>query len=236
VWCRCKKAPIGFTNKDTGDLWVCSRCGKPTRQVFEGLTAMLGPNDATCLLSVSGKSNGIFEIRWATKSGVKITLEYHPYPRKVDMHNGRELLLHQWQMLDSAVNNIHTTKDPDDLMYQKARARTLCEVIHSFMPQFYESADHVAREALSRFSCRAEGVEHETPGLGEKYWDPNTRADGTPYSQPQKPKPRSTGNLVPATALVSVKKGIEGGMFTVDQIATMYSMTAPEVKEQLGLA
>lgn len=206
--------------------------------VLEGLTAMRGPNDAIALLSVHGKVSGVYEIRWRCKSGIKTTLEYHPYPRKVDMNNGRELLLNMWQMLDATVNEIHDELTPLQ-EYNKGRARALCEVIHSLMPQFYESADDVVREALARFKDRINFIEHETPGLGEKYWDPNARWDGTPYgvkSTTTVTKKKASGNLIPPPAVVSVKNGITSGMFTVEQIANMYNMHSHEVKEQLGLA
>lgn len=155
------------------------------------------------------------------------------------MENGRELLLHMWQMLDEAVNEINNEQNPlQD--YYRGRARALCDVIQSLMGKFYESSDDVVREALARYKDRIAEVEHETPGLGEKYWDPNARWDGTPYgvagpSGASKTVRKKSGNLIPPPALTSVKQGITTGMFTVAQIADMYKMTPTEVKEQLGL-
>lgn len=153
------------------------------------------------------------------------------------MQTQSSLLSGIWEMLDNAVDNMHTTKDADDLAYQKARARTLCEVLHPLMSPFYESPDDVVREALARFKARTGGEEHETPGLGEHIFDRNTRWDGISYSAAPAPKKsKRTGKSIPPSSLGSVRQGIDSGMFTVTQIAQMYDVSPDEVKEQLGIA
>lgn len=241
MWCICTKAPVGFKERAPGEIWVCSRCEQPTLQYFNRLTAMLGPNDAICLLSDHGRRDGVHELRWDTKSGRKTTLVFLPYPMKVGMEYQSSLLHKLWHTLDDEVDFIQTDRPVVvelDQVTHKARARMLAEVLHTLMQPFYESPDAVVHEAMARYRDRQAGTEHETPGLGEKLWDPNARWDGSPYGIPATTtkKSKRTGKSIPPSSLGSVRQGIESGMFTVSQIAQMYDVSSDEVKEQLGIA
>lgn len=249
MWCICTGGgKHGFTRISNSNLWGCAECLKPTRLVFEKVTDMYAPATAIALLSVHVREDGIHEVKWATPAGEKVTLSYHPYPRKVDMNQGRGLLLSLWQRLDIAFAGLKDAPGDPEIALAKLQCRTLAEVLAEFMQPFFTSADDIAREAQRRYQAQQTGTEYETPGLAEKIWDPNSRWDGTVFSDEsltkvdagQRPKAaavsKRTGNKIPNDSINASTQAIQLGMFTVAQIAKTYSMSEAEVKEQLGLA
>jgi hypothetical protein len=141
--------------------------------------------------------------------------------------NPNDVLLETWKLLDAVMAEIkspHTTT-PD---WYKAQGRAYANVLATFMPPFFDDPDEIVREALRRYDNR-DNPEYETPGLGVKFL--------AQFDKPKKyvKEEKRTGNKLPDTAIENIKKAIESGMFTVDQIATNYKVSPAEVKEQLGL-
>lgn len=234
MWCvsnPCKG--FGYIALEDSLLWGCAGCRKPSRMVFEKVTDMRVPHKATAILGSHGGADGVWHSRFATENGIKTCLTYHPYPRKVDMDQGRELLLQTWKKLDAHVDIIKDPKSADELFYSKAAARTLAEVLVMFMKPFYATSDDIVREAMNRWKSRQDATEHETPGLAEVIWDPTKNWDGSDRTLPGAGV--KTAKKIPETALNSSIKGIMSGMFTVSQIAKMYDTTEEQVKVQLGL-
>lgn len=235
MYCDCKKAPNGFRRQDEGDLWVCSRCGKPTRLVFDKMTDSRAPRGATSIVSVIGRSTGINETTWRMQDGGQVTtVNYHPYPWKVDMDQGRDLLLGLWQRMDEHMDRLmHPGTPLSDKPIHKACARQIAEIVVDFMPQFYDDTDTVVKEVVARYKARKDGAEHDTPGLAEAIWHRETDRFGNLPSEAPKAIKR-TGNTIPDQAVATAKQALETGMFTLKQLATTYKMTEAEVKEQLN--
>jgi hypothetical protein len=243
MWCTCR-SKTSFTvaildDESVHDLWVCSTCRKPTRMVFEKLTGLMCPFGATALLAVRSRPDGINELTWATPDGRKTTLHFAAYPRKLDMPEQATLLNTLWSMLDYEIDEV-MSPGAIDREYSKTRSRALCDGIAVLMAGFYADSDAVAREGLARHKARADGTEHETPGLAESIWDPHTRWDGTPLAPetPQKARPIAkkieNNTPLPPEAIPAVKKALETKMMTISQIAAMYKVSEATVFAAVG--
>ena len=235
----------GFTRQTDSDLWVCADCLLPTRMVFAKMTNGRVPRNAKWIASVFGRITGVNEVTFVLEDNSQVTcLYYHPYPKKVDMNSPRDLLGEMWHDLDNTVDRIRSGNEITT-EYLKAYANGIAVCLQKIMYKFYPDVASVSKEALERALARERGETRESPGLAESIWDPNTRWDGTPYSVENEARaragkkvavaPKASGNSIPATAVEGVKNAIASGMFTVKQVATTYSMTEPEVREQLML-
>lgn len=205
---------------------------------------MLTSARATAVLSTHGKTDGTWITRWATEvSGERIeTMNYSPYLRKVDMpqNDGRGHLVKLWERLDEHIELIKFVmgggKDPEDVNLTKARATELSVVIAQLMSPFYSDSIAVLQEAQARWSARVEGREHESPGLAESIWDPNTRFDGTPYSRDAVAKVRNGGALSKKTVVFDdtkinfIRHCLETGSQTPEVLAGMFGCTVDDIK------
>lgn len=235
MWCTCGNrqgyACVYEDGKQT-DLWVCSRCRKPTRLVFKGHTDMLVPKGATALLSCTGRGDGITECRFATPEGKVTTLTYTPYPRKVDMDQGRGHLLNIWEKLDTELALIKQDVGGHYAEYHKARAGALAEVLAGLMAPFFTTREEITREALARWTAKQEGRDHVTPGLAEEVWDPQRNFDGSPRT------PVGGGTAVVTTKALKlrpeqvafVKKALDGGMMDAPALAGMFKVDVSEIE------
>lgn len=259
MYCTCGKSGDGFEvakldGAPQWDLWVCARCHKPSQMVFRKLTNMYAPHGALALLSSVGRRDGISEIRWAMGTNErKTTLEFHPYPRKVDMEAGESLLRKTWELLDKKVDVILAEpKGPGDNAIEadnreRARneARGVAETLAILMQPFLTSADDVVKHAVKRHKARAAGTTHETPGLAEHLWDPNTNWDGTPRvpvaalktrpkaSVASKPPAKGGKSLTPEEA-AGIKDAVESGMFSIEDVASMFKVSIATVESALS--
>lgn len=240
MWCRCGKGKShSFTampEPDKGDFafnydfWVCSSCLKPSRLVFEKVTDMLAPSNATALLSIRGRYDGVTELVFATLDGKVTCLVYHPYPRKVGMDQGRGLLLKTWELLDAATDTVmKKAADPWSLenvgiKEVQAEARAYANVLAMFMEPFFTSADDIVREAVTRYKARQAGVQRDTPGLAEHIWDPRKDWDGSDKVLPNaNPQPKvNLGRQLTSEEAEAVANALSAGMFTVEQLAEMF--------------
>lgn len=222
------------------DFWVCSNCLKPSFLVFKGITHMHYPQRATGLSSIVGHSDGRTILTWHTEvSGEKVkTMAFHAYPRKVDMDQGRDVLVKFWQDLDVVIDGIRDTTHPMGLQaleIEKTRAYTLAEVLAHLMSPFYENREAVLAESMNRWKARQEGkTDHESPGLAERIWDPATRFDGTPYSVEAEKKAR-TRTAKPKVVLddqkvTFIKHCLENGSMTAEVLAGMFNCTVDDIK------
>lgn len=156
------------------------------------------------------------------------------------------LIFKTWELLMRKVEIILTPPmndlERDNAERARYEGRGIAEVLAIQMKPFMESADDVVRHAVACFHDK----NHVVPGLGQHLWDPMYNPDGSPrvpLNAPKKatatkPAPqvqKRTGNTIPDSALAGVRGAIATGMFTVKQVATTYSMSEAEVKEQLGL-
>lgn len=234
--CTCgKDGKMGYTRL-ADDLWVCANCKRPTRMVFTKLTLNHAPRQATGISSVIGDDAGRNILTWTTTvSGEKIkTMMFHAYPRKVDMDQGRNICLELWKSLDASITGIREATIHSDQEWHKFRARAQCEVIALIMAPFYENADAVGHEALKRYDARKEGRDHESPGLAEAIWNPNTRFDGTPYSEESESKARRSP-AKPKVALDDqkvnfIKHCLSTGSQTPEVLAGMFSVSVDDIK------
>lgn len=255
VYCTCTGGGRGdgYAPPEEGDTWVHYRCGLVPRYVFDRITKMRVPRNAKSLISVYSQTDGINVVKFVLEDGTFVEcLYYHPYPFKdAPMSEQRDVLLKFWQDLDAAIDRVNqvctNAIEVADQNTARIQARTYCEMLAFLMHRFYEDGNSVGREAMARYHARTAGVEHDTPGLAENLWDPATRFDGTPYSKESEAKvrtggratktaPKRTGKRIPDEAVDGVTQSLGSGMFTLTQIAGIYSMTEAEVKEQLGLA
>lgn len=266
MYCTCGKQGNGYTvamldGEPQWDLWVCANCLKPSQMVFRKLTNMYAPYGAKACLSVSGRRDGIFEIRWAMEDGTrKTTLEFHPYPRKMDMNAGDSLLRRTWELLDSKVDIILAEPEgPGDNALQaeardraKYEARGIAEALAIHMQPFLTSADAVVKEAVKRHKNRLAGItDYDTPGLSEHLWDPMRNWDGSertkiakprskPAAAPKKtapPKPKvdakSTKTLSPEEA-DGIKEAVGSGMFGKEEVASMFGVSLETLEQALA--
>lgn len=219
------------------DFWVCAECHLPTRMVFEKLTNRYAPARATHISSVVGDSAGRNILTWGTPvSGEKIkTMMFHPYPRKADMDQGRNICLELWQKLDYEIDTIRS-QNAQLTEYNKTRATALSEVIALIMSPFYADSTAVLQESMNRWTARQEGRDHESPGLAEAIWDPITRFDGTPYSREAEAKARSGGAKTAPKAKLDeqkvtfIKHSLANGSMTPEVLAGMFACTVEDIK------
>lgn len=264
MYCTCGKQKDGYTvalldGEPQWGCWVCANCHKLSQTVFRKLTNMYAPFGAKACLSVYGRANGISEIRWAMEDGTrKTTIEFHPYPRKVDMNAGESLLRRTWELLDSKVDIILAEPNgPGDNALEAAareraryEARGIAETLAIHMKPFFESADDIVKEAVKRHKARKAGAAHETPGLAEHLWDPNTNWDGTPRVKVAEPKSRtrpvaapkkaapkvdntSTKQLTPEEA-DGIREAVASGMFSKEDVASMFKVSLATVEQALA--
>jgi len=171
------------------DLWVCSICSRPSRLVFIHMAKRHMPIGAKKLLSAHGKKNGIWILRWSMKDSQEVvtTMTFTPYPRKIDMpgrDDGREVLVEMWKMLDEDINLIRSADTPELSREQaKAAATRTAEMLAIIMAPFYADKQAVLAESMTRWKARQDGITHESPGLAESIWDPDTRFDGTVFEK-----------------------------------------------------
>lgn len=237
MFCRCKKAPEGFT-RIAGDLWGCTRCSLPTRQVFEGVThGMYILAGATALLSYEGHGDGRATLTWGMADGSKVrTMVFKPYPRKVDMDQGRNILVELWRRLDSNIEQIRSIQTDSALLdYEKAQANCMAATIALIMPTYYEDSTAVLRESMNRWKAHQADEEHVTPGLAESIWDPSTRADGTPWSRENESKARSEAKpriliKLDDQKTAFVKHSLANGVLTAEKMAEMFGCTVDDIK------
>jgi len=155
------------------DFWVCGNCNLPSRMLFEGLIMGYMPRRATSILSHVDHGNGTATNTWATEvSGERIqTASFHPYPRKVNMDQGRNIVVELWHRLDQAIDQIRGGQvDVQLLELEKIRAMTLAETIVLVMPHFYAETNLVLAESMERWKARQAGEVRDTSGLAESEW------------------------------------------------------------------
>jgi hypothetical protein len=247
MFCQCGKRSQGFTaaRKLGGgefdfnyDFWVCSMCHKASRLVFEGIThGMYAPANATALLSYEGHGDGRASCVWAMKDGTKATtMVFKPYPRKVDMDQGRNILVELWHRLDSNIDQIRSAQTDNALLdYEKAQANCHAATIALIMPAFYEDSTAVLRESMTRWTARQNGTQHESPGLAETIWNPDSRFDGTPYSAESEARVRNVGALKTPVKLADnkvafIKHTLQDGSMNAEALAKMFECSVEDIK------
>lgn len=229
MYCVCRKKGSSVYYDLTGqtnELQVHSdpNCRRPPRAYFDHFTSMRCPKEATALIHVFSRNDGINEITFACVSGEKKKVYF--------VGKNPDMLFKLWEMLDQCVNEIKSDSSVSD-EYYKSRARALADAISLIMPM---SADDVVREALNRFKHRIDGNEsYETPGLAEEVYQPKP-VKRVETATVAKSRAKRTGKSLPPTAIPSIRKAIDTKVFTVAQIAKSYDLSTDEVKEQLGLA
>lgn len=238
MWCSCVGGGRRGFKKIDGELWGCENCSKPTRAVFNKLTAMRAPRGATALLSMHGRRDGINQITFAKQGGERETV--------LEVAGKPTVLERLWIELDTTMDALmelamaEKSDEKADLL--RIRARAQAETLAILMDPFFTTADEIAREAKRRYDARRKGDEgYTTPGLaGEEYVPPAPpvyKSDKSGPSTPSSSSRRSSkGKSLPPGAIASIKEGIEKGMFTVPQIAKSYGVTEQTVKDQTGLA
>lgn len=224
------------------DLWVCSDCLQPTRTVFEKLTNRLTPHNAVGLMSVVGSEDGTQILRWRLKDKTIVsTMNYHPYPRKVDMAPGRAHLVKFWEELDTLIDSIRDDSgvaNPHIEDY-KIKATTYAEVLAELMHPFYADHTAVLQESMARWQARKEGIVRQTPGLAEAIWDPNTRFDGTPYSRESEAKVRTRSGGAPGKPIPAaldeqkktfIKTMLSNGSMDATTLASMFEVSVEVIE------
>lgn len=223
------------------DFWVCAGCMLPSRMVFDALTNRHMPARATHILSAHGDLNGRWRLRWATdQSGEVIeTMTFSPYPRKPDMpkaDQGRDILVEMWKKLDYSIDIIRDVNTiPDIREIEKGKAGGIAECIAVVMAPFYPDQTAVLKESMARWKARQEGVEHESPGLAEKIWDPSTRFDGTVYEESAEPRRRTKPPVkFDDQKITFIKHTLENGTMTPEVLAGMFDCTVDDIKAVMG--
>lgn len=240
MFCDCgKSGKAGFTRQQDSDLWLCGNCRRPSRMVVQKLTLGHAPQRATGITSVVGTGDGRHILTWSTNvSGERIkTVMFHPYPRKVDMQDqGRNICLELWTGLDSMIDEIRNVQIPEHTRAERQiEARLLAKVIALVMAPFYEDDTAVLRESMTRWKARQDGQEHESPGLAEAIWNPNTRFDGTPYSEDSERRTRA-GSAPKAKVVFDeqkitfIKHCLENGLQTPEALAGMFNCSIEDIK------
>jgi len=168
--------------------------------------------------------------------GTKVqTMVFKAYPRKVDMDQGRNVCVELWHKLDGLIDEIRAPQTSVHDEYNKAQANMLAEVIALVMSPFYEDSTAVLRESMVRWEARQEGREHESPGLAEAIWNPNTRFDGTPYSEESERRVRTGAAPKPqvvfdAQKIAFIKHCLENGTQSPEVLAGMFECTVVDIK------
>ena len=248
MYCTCTGSDKSFTampkRDDNGDIipfafdydfWVHTKCLKPSRLVFEWETKMHAPASATVLLSSHGKRDGTFINTWAgLDSGSRITtMTFNPYMKRPDMtvDSGRHHLLNIWKKLDDAIDKIRSIPSPVPANHEsdKGMALAYADVLSQLMQPFYPERDDVLAESMARWTARQEGREHESPGLGEKYWQPTATTEMRSVGAPVvKAKPRVE---LDATKIKFIQHSIATGVMDAEALAGMFNVPVEQVQE-----
>jgi hypothetical protein len=245
MYCRCgrQKSFTPARRLDGGrydfnyHYWVCGSCKLPARLVFEGITHMNVLKSATALLSYDGHADGRGMLTWGMADGTKVrTMVYKAYLRKVDMDQGRNILVELWHRLDRLIDEIRAPQEGLHVDYNKAQANCLADTLALIMSPFYEDSTAVLRESMKRWEARQENREYESPGLAEAIWDPDTRFDGTPYSADSEAKARKNGALPTPVKFDEqkinfIKHSLANGILTADKLADMFACSIEAIRE-----
>lgn len=236
MYCTCGGKGEGFRRLG-GDLWVCANCDKPTGAVFRKLTSMYAPYGTTGILSAHTNLDGRSILRWAMPDGtVKETVTFNPYPRKVGMDAGEALLQRTWDLLDSKMDTIKTDPSNEAVLQAKNEARGIAEALAILMQPFLTDATEIARHAAKRWKAKQAGEHYEVPGLAAHIWDPTKNWDGTDRVQftPAAAKAPASkarlGKQLSPDEAASVKTALAAGMFTVDQLAATFKVSAAQIE------
>lgn len=250
MWCTCKskgKTESGYTRPPDSGLWVCGKCLQPTRLVFEWITSMRAPKNATAVLGSKGKANGIWHVEFATTTGERKTVLYFlPYPKRPEMEktNPGALLESVWAALDAKMDII-MAGEPDPWSHEqmeahktwvrtKNEARGIAETLAILMDPFFTDPNEVAKEAARRYKARQAGDDsYETPGLASEIWEPKSPLKDETIRKATTPR-KAIGKPLPPEAVAGAKKALESGKFTVSQIAQMYGVSDEAVKSAVG--
>lgn len=151
----------------------------------------------------------------------------------MDESQTEPLLFSLWRLLDHKVEELMA--DPSD-QQRKFEARGIAETLTVLMAKFYPTADDVVREAVSRYKHKQNGVEHESPGLGEHLWNPLYNADGSPRTftaaaTPAKAapvaRPKKKSSISEGT-ITAIKGFLAAGLESVD-VAKMFNVSVADV-------
>ena len=139
--------------------------------------------------------------------------------------NPNDILLKTWEMLDKQTSFIMDTSlnAVPEKEIAKVKARSYAEVLATMMPPFFTEPDEIVREAVQRYKNR-DNPDYETPGLGVKSlaeYDKMPYTNGTPS--------KSTSKLDAATR-ANIKKALESGLFTAQQLASSYSVSVSDIE------
>lgn len=247
MFCRCGRSNSGYTAArriDGGEFdfnyeyWVCSRCKLPSRLVWENMTMKNVLASAVTVLSQGGGGDGRTILTWAMADGTKRqTMTFKAYPRKVGMDQGRNVCVELWHTLDRLIDDIRNPHQaPDIIEYDKAQANAYAAVIQLIMSPFYEDSTAVLRESMARWEARQAETEHESPGLAEAIWNPNTRFDGTAFSEESEARVRNIGASAvkkvefDAQKITFIKHCLENGLQTAETLASMFGCSVDDVK------
>lgn len=266
LWCHCGRNwtcgplvenPIPLY---AGELyWQCATCGLPSFSK-EDDGVVRGPHDAVAMLSTTGHTTGIHELRWAmprvNKETTRVTtIEYNPYPRTIPMSHPEPLLFSLWELIQSKVKIILAEPNgPSDNAIEMARrsqaqhqARGIAEALHILMKPFMDSPDAVVKAAVKYYKDNT----YEPPGLGLHLWNPFLNWDGsertpvaspksTPVAAPRKTTPAkpkidktSTKTLTPDEA-AGIKEAVESGMFGKEEVASMFGVSLETLEQALS--
>jgi hypothetical protein len=254
-YCRCK---FSFDDATQGPAkigdrivkaWICGRCKKAHHAVQEEGKKVRGPANATALLHANGRSTGLHELTWATPNGHVKTIEYHPYPRTVNMSNPEPLLFSLWELLQSKVKVIVDEKpndewDPNEIEAHREwnarrnEARGIAEALAILMQPFLTDADAVVRAAVKFYK----DPWYEVPGLGAHLWNPLYNPDGsyrTPLPDPPKARTR-TAIKAPAKPKPKLSEAdvtfikASSEMFSKEDLAGMFKVSVAEVEAVLA--
>lgn len=227
--------------------WICGGCKKPHHAAQEEGQKVRGPANATALLHADGRKTGIHVLVWSTPEGRVKTIEYHPYPRTVNMENPEPLLFDLWQLLQSKVKIILGDGDregtDDDVRnaQQKARyeGRGIAEALAILMKPFVADADAVVRHAVKFYKDNS----YEVPGLGAHLWNPLYNPDGSyrtpvPDAPKARTRPAVKAPVKPPKPKLSeadvtfIKASSE--MFSKEDLAGMFKVSVAEVESVLA--
>jgi len=196
--------------------------------VFEKVTFNRAPRGATGLMSYSGSTSGIHQLRFKVGAEEKIILTYHPYDRRPHSMgiNPNDILLETWKKLDEVTSfildpTLNAVPEKDEA---KIKARAYAEILALMMPPFFIDADAIVREAVQRYKNR-DNPEYETPGLGQKSL---AQYDNMPYAH-DTPKSKAEPEL-DAKTKAAIKMALESGMFTAKQLATSYGVSEATIE------
>jgi len=246
----------GFVNETFG--YYCGNCGRFHHVKQEEVEVVRGPINARALLHASVKQNGQHIITWAVGSQTNPnreqidTVEFFPWPRRFPMTETEPLIHLTWELLMSKIPLIMEKIDPwihadfERLKEQeqaKYAARGIAEVLAIQMTPFMESADHVVKCAVAAYK----DPEFAVPGLGSHLWDPMKNPDGSDrvsISSPRaerakpavkvKPKVDNTSKVKLADhEREGIREAVSSGMFSKEDVASMFKVSMTEVESAL---